>query len=125
MARVDLPQSGWRQRRRRRRIVVGLLFGFLVLVICAALVWLSWAPFLRITAVQVVDAQTIASSTILQYAQKEITGAYAGLFARNNIFLYPRRAIAQVLLKQYPTLRTVDVHAQDFHTVIIKVVERE
>ncbi|MEK7109558.1 MAG: hypothetical protein AAB919_03990 [Patescibacteria group bacterium] len=125
MTRVDLPQSGLRKRRRRRRVLLGLLFVFLLFVICGTLVWLSKAPFLRITAVQVVDAHTVASSTILQYAQKEIAGAYAGLFARNNIFLYPRRAIVQVLLKQYPTLRTVDVHAQDFHTVIIKVVERE
>ncbi len=87
--------------------------------------WLSWAPFLRVTSVQVVDTQTISSSSIAEYAQQEMSGAYGWLFARNNVFLYPRAAISQGLLAQYPSLRSADVHAQDFHTVVIKVAERQ
>jgi len=33
--------------------------------------------------------------------------------------------MAQTILKQYPTLRAVDVHAQDFHTIVVAVTERE
>ena len=125
MARVDLPQSGLRQRRRKRRVLVALLFGFLVLVFCGCLVWLSWASVLRITSIQVVDAQTISSSSVQTFAQNEISGSYLFAFARNNIFLYPREEIAAGLLRQYPSLRSVDVHAQDFHTVLVKVAERQ
>jgi hypothetical protein len=125
MARVDLPQSRLRQRRRRRR---ALIAGGIFLAVCAlfgGMVWLSWAGPLRVTAITVEGAQTVASSTITAYVQQELAGTYFWMFPRNNVFLYPRAEIAQNILKQYPTLRAVDVHAQDFHTVFVKVAERQ
>jgi len=124
MARVDLPQSRLRTRRRRRRWFLGGGVAFLCLLVLGGLAWLSRAPFLRVTSVQVVNAQALASSTIAQFAWDQMSGAYGWLFARNNIFLYPRQTISQQLLLQNPGLRAVDVHAQDFHTVVIKVTER-
>ncbi len=125
MARVDLPPSKLRQKRRKHRVVLGLLFVFLFFVICGCLVWASWVPFLRVTSVQVEGAQTVSSSTIEQFAEQELSGGYWFVFARNNIFLYPRQDIATGLLQHYPTLRMAEVHAQDFHTVLVKVAERQ
>lgn len=124
MARVDLPQSRLRTRRRRRRWLLGGALALALLLILGGLAWASRAPFLRVTSVQVIGAQAVASTSIAQFAWDELSGAYGWLFARNNIFLYPRQTIAGQLLLQNPSLRAVDVHAQDFHTVVIKVTER-
>lgn len=125
MARVELPQSRLKTRRRRRRWILAGGAALFLLLLLGGLVWLSWAPFLRVNGVEVSGAETISSSTIAQLASQDMAGAYLGLFARNNIFLYPRGAITQGLLAQYPALLSADVHAQDFHTVGIKVAERQ
>lgn len=125
MARVDLPQSRLKARKRRRRYLLGGGALLLCLIVLCGLVWLSWAPFLRVTAIDITGAKTLATSSIETYAQQEISGAYVWMFARNNIFLYPRAEIAAGLLAQYPSLRAADVHAKDFHTVEIALKERE
>lgn len=96
----------------------------LVLAVCGGLVWLSHAAFLRVAAIEVTGTQSVPTSTLAAYARAQMEGGYAYLFARDNIFLYPRAQIAADLERQYPTLRQVDVHAKDFHTVEIIVAER-
>lgn len=125
MARALLPQSKLRQRRRRRR---WLLLGAAVVVFAlfsGAVVWLSWAPFLRVTAVEVSGARTIATSTIEAEVAQTLAGKNYFAFVRNNIFLYPRAQIARQLLEGHPTFDRVDVHAKDFHTVVVDIDERE
>lgn len=125
MARVDLPQSRLRARRRRRRALVGACALLILLALLGGLVWLSRAPFLRITAVAVSGAQTVATSRLDADVREQISGAYLGLFPRDNIFLYPRQRISKLLLNTYPSFSRVDVHAADFHTVAVEVAERE
>lgn len=125
MARDFLPQSRVRARRRRRRLVVAGSAAAAVLVFFGGLVWLSWAPFLRITAIKVSGTQTLATSTIAQFAEQKISGAYWGLFAKNNILLYPKSVLAASLLHALPTIASVEVHAQNFNTITIAVTERQ
>lgn len=125
MARVELPQSKLRRRKRRRRIVVSVIASLLSVAVVGGAIWLSWAPFLRITSVEVEGSKTVASSTLEAYTKEKIRGAYVWLFARNNIFLYPRAGISQGLLDSYPSLRAADVHAKNFHTISVSVIERE
>ncbi len=114
-----------RRRRRKRRWLLVIAALLLCLVGIGGVVWLSHAPFLRITAVEVLDASSVATSTIASYVEQEISGAYLFAFARSNIFLYPRQGIAQGLLQRYPAFRAVEVRAKDFHTITVKVAERK
>lgn len=125
MARVDLPQSRLRARRKRMRtrltlVSLGALVFLLILV-----VGLTHLPFLQVREVEVSGAKTLATSTIAGYLHEQIAGYYLFVIPKRNIFIYPKRAIADGLLMRFPELRAADVHAGDFHTIAAEVVERE
>jgi hypothetical protein len=125
MARVPLPKSRLRARRRRRRAFIALFAALILVAVGAGLVWLGNASFVRVQNVVVSGSSDVSAGDIEQYARAQMEGKYAWLFPRDNIFLYPRAAISQGLLAQYPTLRQADVHAKNFHTVEVIVVERQ
>lgn len=125
MARVELPQSRLRARRKRRRVRLLLVCGAGVLLLLGLLVGLSYLPFLQIREVAVSGAATLATSTLEAHVRQELAGRYAYAFSKKNIFLYPKRDIAQSLLETFPELHAADVHAANFHTISAEVVERE
>src|SRR4051812_15974146 len=111
MARVELPQSKLRRRRRRRRLLALCAIALVLALLIAGAAWLSRAPFLKIGAITVSGAQSIATSSIEEFVHSRLAGSYLWLFPRDNIFLYPRAAIAAGLLQRYPELRQAEVHA--------------
>lgn len=125
MARVAVSTGRLKARRRKRRALVVTLAALAVLLVLGGLVWLSWAPFLRVTTIEVSGTKSLPPEELQGYVQKELQGSYGFLFARNNVFLYPRADIEAGLLATYPTLRTADVHAKDFHTVEVVAAERD
>lgn len=114
-----------RARRRRRRVWVGVVAAAAVLVVLGAVVWLSHASFLRVTAVGVSGVQTVASSSVGAVVLGSLDGSYGYLFAKNNILLYPQDEIIETLRAKYPQFKVVEVRAQDFSTLAVSVVERE
>jgi cell division septal protein FtsQ len=125
MARVELPQSRLRARRKRRRARLALFSVGVFAALCAAVVGLSYLPFLQIRAVEVSGTQKLATSTVAQYIEDRIAGRYLFVIPKRNILLYAKRDIAAGLLERFPELRSADVHAQNFHTIEAQVVERE
>ncbi len=80
---------------------------------------------LQIKDVAVSGARTLSPRTVEAFVSDRLTGEYWYVFSKSNIFLYPRQKIAADLIKEYPVLASADVHASDFHTVAINLVERE
>jgi hypothetical protein len=124
VARVVHARSTFRQRRRRRLLLIAAAVIFFVLVVCTLCVLFFNAPFLRITAVSATGGEVVPSSSIEEVVKHDIAGKYAYLFAKNNIFIYPKKGIEGHLLELFPTLKTAGVHAKDFHTIAVTVVER-
>lgn len=125
MARVELPQSPMRLRKRRRRLFVAAAGVLACAAVLGGAAYLANASFLEITDIAVEGAKSVEQSDIKARVTAALEGRYMGLFAKDNIFLYPQTQIRHGLEEKYPTLRTVDVHAKDFHTIEVKVVERE
>ncbi len=124
MARVDLPESRLKARRRQRRRLVLLMFSGLLLVFLVGAVALTHFSAIRIAHIEVSGAETIASSTIATQVREGLRGAYAYVIPRDNIFFYPKQELDSELLAMHPTLASVDVHAVDFNTVAVVVAER-
>jgi hypothetical protein len=112
------------QRRRRRLLFISLCVATATLLICGGVVWLCNASFLKITSVTVSGENVVPTSSIEQAALHEIQGSYFGLFPRSNIFLYPKESIRKDILALYPTLKSIAIHASNFHTLTISVTER-
>jgi cell division septal protein FtsQ len=125
MARVALPESRLRARRKKRRVRLAIFVGLAVAVVLAALVAASYLPFIQIKEVSVMGTQTLATSTVVDYIDEQISGRYLFIFPKRNIFLYPKRGVSQELLASFPELRSANVHAVNFHTIVADVVERE
>ncbi len=125
MARVELPQSKLRARRKRRRVRLAVVALGALALLLAIMVGLSYIPFLQIRNVAVSGTQTLATSTVANYVESYIAGRYLYVIPKRNIFLYPKDKIASGLLSSFPELRVADVHAGDFHTIEVEVVERE
>lgn len=128
MARVELPESRLRARKRKRRIRITLIVAGGILGACALLVGASYLPFLQIQAVAVSGAHTISSSTLEAFVQERLVGRYYWMLPKSNMLLYPKQRIAEDLRRSYPVLASVDVHLSPgtvFQTVAVDVVERE
>lgn len=124
MARVELPESRLKVRKRRRRLRVALILcGFLFALIAVA-AGLSRIPAIQIESVLVSGAQTISSSTLAHFVDARLEGSYAWLFPKRNIFLYPKQELAQAILSSYPSIASADVHANDFQSIAVLIVER-
>src|SRR3989344_3840854 len=125
MARVELPESKLRARKRRRfvRLAAGLIV--FLLFTSSGLVGLTYLSSLQIKDVAVSGAQTLSSGTVETFARDRLSGEYWYVFSKSNIFLYPKQQIAADLIKAYPVLASADVHAVDFHSIAVNVVERE
>ena len=125
MARVQLPESRLRLRKRRRRLRVFVAVVAFLLLILSCLVGLTYWPALQIKKVAISGAQTLSSSTVEAFVRERLAGEYWRVFSKSNIFLYPKQQIAADLMRAYPALASADVHAVDFHTIAVNVVERE
>lgn len=107
----------------RQRLAMVSLGGAALLF--AVVVGLSYLPFLQIRGVEVSGTKTLATSTVAGYIRERIAGSYLLVIPKRNIFIYPKRALADGLLKRFPELRAADVHASNFHAIAADVVERE
>jgi cell division septal protein FtsQ len=125
MARVALPDSRSRTRRKRHRVILFFVLFASVLALIGCFVWLSQASFLRITHINVSGTQTIASSTVEELVQTQMEGNFFYLFPKNNILFYPKGEIASALLAEMPVLASVSVSAENFQTISVAVAERQ
>jgi cell division septal protein FtsQ len=125
MPRVELPQSKLRRRRRRRRVLLISGIVLMLVLLIAGVAWLLRTPFVRVGAIEVSGARSVATSSVEEYVRSQLLGTYLWIFPRNSIFLYPREGIREGLLLRYPELREADVHASNFHTVSVTLSERQ
>ncbi len=125
MARVELPESRLRARKRHRRLRLFVVFVASVLVVLSGLVGLTYWSSLQIKDVAVSGAQTLSSGTVETFVRDRLAGEYWYVFSKSNIFLYPKQQITADLMSSYPVLASADVHANDFQSIAVNVVERE
>ncbi|MGC9602832.1 MAG: hypothetical protein ABSE76_03835 [Minisyncoccia bacterium] len=125
MARVELPVSRVRARRHRRWGFFAALIIIIILALFDGLIWLSHASFLRITAVQVTGTQTLSDADVQAVVQNQLMGSYWHVFAKNNIFLYPKASITSTLVADMPVVASAEVRTADFHTIGVSIIERQ
>lgn len=125
MARVHLGESKLKARRSRRRALFAGIAALAVLVLFGALVALSWAPFLRVEQVSVLGVRALDAKELERVVRQELSGGWGYVFARSNIFLYPKQRIASELTESFPTIKTIAVQAEDFKSVVVTIAERQ
>lgn len=124
MARIHLPTSKLRARRKRERIVAvfkGVCVAFLA---GGAITGVLWLPHVRVSTIEVEGFAGRAAQEIERAAHKHIAGTYMLLFPKDNIFIYPKQSMRERILEEFPWLAEVAVQANNFRTIGIVVRER-
>lgn len=124
MARIDLPQSKLRARKRRQSLFAVIKLIAIGVGIVGIVLGVSWLPHLRITKVEVAGVEGTAADAIEEAAQRSIAGTYAFVFPKNNVLIYPKTSLIQNLYEQFPRLAAIEVEAKHLRIIGVTVRER-
>jgi hypothetical protein len=124
MARVALPESSLRARRRRRRLFTALLVALFLVAALGVAVWTSRTTYLALTSVEVRGVNQLSGDDLRLSVSRELEGSYFYLFPHRNVFLYPKEKIRADLLAANPAIKGVTVSPLDLHTLAVVIVER-
>ncbi len=124
MARVDLPESRLKARRRRRRNLVAALWAVCAVGLLGSLAGLAHLPHWRVAKVEVAGVEGTEAKAVEEMVQAALEGRYFLMLPRDNVLIYPQADITAELLKEFPTFASVQVRAKDLRTLGVEIVKR-
>jgi cell division septal protein FtsQ len=122
------PNLGSSQRlakRRRLFLIRSAIILFFVLIVIFGLAILSGHNKIIIKNFVVSGNGAVTTNEILNIVNRDVSGRYLGLFARNNFIIFPRYRIQTDILTEIKTIKTAKVSWQGWQTVAISVTERK
>lgn len=114
-------------RARRRRLFLVrfyiVLFLFISLVITLAI--LSGHEKVRIQTITISGNASVSTEEILTIVNRDLTGRYFYLFAKNNSLIFPRYRIRNDLLAEIKTIKDLDISWNNWQKITINIIERK
>lgn len=113
-------------RRRKRRILLGVLAAVLCSLLIGGVIYLTHLPQFMIQAVEIRGAHDVQETVIKRYVLSVLDDGRMHLFSPRTIFAYPKITISAGLREQLPRLATVAISRPSLlsTTLIINVTER-
>lgn len=84
---------------------------------------LSRAPYISIKNISVSGAKFVSSDDLANQARKTLAGSYYGLFAKNNILLYPKSEIEKSITSDFSRVKDVQVSSDGKNGIKLLVSE--
>lgn len=113
-----------KKKARRRRVRLFILFFILFIVLIWGFSVLSSYKRITINKIVVNGTQIINISDIERESRDLMSGKYIYLFAKSNIFIYPKRTMYKSILKDFPRIEKLSIKRDGFNTLVIDIVER-
>ncbi len=110
-----------KQRRRLRKILItiGIFFALALVAVC------MYAPFFRITGVSIQGARHTDVQALEQDIQSLIHGYRYGIVPNENIFLYQKKHLEDVIVQTYPSVEAVTLSLDIHRQLIIHIKDRK
>lgn len=121
----NLGPSPMRARKRRLFFIRFFIILFLVLVIVFTLAIFSDHEKVRIKKINVFGNAVVPSDAVLSIVNQDLAGRYWYLFSRNNFLIFPRFQIKADILREFKTVKEVDISWTDWQAISITIVERK
>lgn len=103
-----------------------MIASILVAVIAfVSVVYFSNSETLRIQKIIVNDLKFSDRVEIENLVKKQIEGRHFGLFAKSNIFIFPRSKIIREIKKEYSSISAIDIDTKGLHTIELQIEEFE
>lgn len=112
------------KRRRRQRILKSVYYFVATLIVLGLFVLVMRLDFFKIKLVHVTGNISIKSEEINFAVNNILSGNYFYVIPKNNILVYPKDEIAEVLARDFPRLENIDISASRSE-VAISVSERK
>ncbi len=80
---------------------------------------------MQITNVQISGVDEHRVERLHASVMESIQGKYLGLFSRDNIIIFPRRTLQNMIQDTFAEVDTVRVHREGIHTIAVAAKERE
>ena len=113
--------SSFTERRRLKRILVGL--GIIIVLVLA--IWgisaLSRLSFLNINSIQILGVDQKDIPTLQSAIDSTLNGNYATLFSRRNTIIYPRDEIGSLVKSMYPQAEKVDIYRDGLRQIVVSI----
>lgn len=116
-----------RVKRRRQRVFIGGLIVIALFGSIGGIGALSHLEQLTINAVDVHGVAALSPETLVASVNAGLASEGFRLFAKDNIFLYPKRAIEAALGRDFPRIKHVSLSREALlaQAVVVEVKERE
>ncbi len=116
-----------RVKRRRQRIFIGSLIALAILGSIGGIGALSHLEQLTINSIEVRGVAALQPETLVASVRAGLASEGFRLFAKDNMFLYPKRVIEATLARDFPRIKHVELsrNALLAQAVIVDVKERE
>jgi len=112
--------------RRRKILIAKLISAFIVIAgIVFSLAWLSRLDLLKINVIEVKGNETLDAAEIQEIVLDTTAGAYANLFSKSNIFIYPKKNIVKAISSSFKRVNTLEISSSGLHKIKITITERK
>ncbi len=115
-----------KKRRRRIRILFGVVGFILLAALLYGIHWVSYRPNLRIKEISVRGAMLQDPGEIVAFTRTQLLQSSNQFIARDNILSYPREELRAGIARTFPRLKSVRVSRGSLFgtTLIVNVDER-
>ncbi len=111
-----------RRRKQTKFLLIGLLFTMVVMVLVIAILR---KPNFQIQTITPIGTEAMNPDDITNYVQQNISGNYAWVIPKTNIFFFSKKHLEQQILTQFPNLTKAVVAFRNTQEITITVLEKK
>lgn len=125
MPRKVLRSPRFERKTRKKKAKKAVLLGVLSLLLLGVIVYAFSRPEFRIASIEINGTSRVGEEGVRSAVEAGLSGAYFGLIPKSHTLLYPRGAIKQTLLHDFPALSQVSISLQNLAALRVTLRERE
>lgn len=127
MAKVsgDIIKRHVQEKAERRRVTKLYFLLFFITFIFVGLVLLAHYDHLLVKKITIIGNQVVSSDEVFTLAQEQLTGNYFYLLPKSNIFLLPKRALKEQVIRVMPYVGDLESEVFDSGVLSLKITERK
>jgi len=120
-----LHQNYHRRQPRKINWRVWLAVTAVLVIVAAAVYALRFSPYSRIKEIKVEGAQKVSSEEIINLSRQALDGRKHWIIPKDSLVFFNEQEFKDILLKQVPLIKSVDVARNISGLLSIKVQERQ
>lgn len=105
------PRTSSKLQAKKRRILAAKILTALIAIVVfvSGLSWLSFADAFSVREVRVQGNESVRARAIEAAVLLQTAGAYASIFSKQNVALYPSDHLQKVLVFDFPRIKSVGI----------------